>query len=328
MKKIFILLTLVLLISNCNSQDSRRMSAVLNNKAIDMYAKNCYRYDSIEAAIPLFREAIKLDPSATVTYINLANCLSMTGHKDEALAVIDSAIAVDTNNYLTHMLKGMYLIRLKKTDEGKHLVRIALEKNRAMPEEGDSCGVARLVHQSLMLHILGEKEAAQSLFKNNRERYSKLVHNNSFKMMDYDADTEFSKNINAENVIKDLWAQQAELSFPELKTIDSNEKIYDAVDTMPQFPKGDNYINGFIYRQLRYPDSAVKSNQQGRVVVGFIVDKEGWVCNIKILKSVCPELDREAMRVIGNMPRWTPGKHNGKNVNVKYNLPVKFILAQ
>lgn len=329
MKQILTIITLIFLMSNCNSQDyRRRMAAALNNRAIDMYAKNCYRYDSLEAAIPLLKEAIKLEPSVPVGYINLANCLSMTGHKDEALAVIDRAVAMDTNNYLTRMLKGMYLIQLKKTDEGKQCVRIALEKNRALPEDGDSCGVARLVHQSLMLHILGEKEAARTLLKKNRERYRKLVHNNSFKMDVYDADTEFTKNINAEKEINDLWAAQSELRFPELKPLDNDEKIYDAVEIMPQFPGGNMAMNGYIYKQLRYPDSAVKNNRQGRVVVSFVIDKEGWVCNMKIMKSVSPELDREAMRVIGNMPRWTPGKHNGKNVNVKYSIPVRFVLAQ
>ena len=99
-------------------------------------------------------------------------------------------------------------------------------------------------------------------------------------------------------------------------------------ETMPQFPGGQKVMMKYLAANMKYPASAVKAKKQGRVIVTFTVRKDGSVTNAKIAKSVDPELDAEALRIVKGMPKWTPGTQNGKPVNVKYTLPVKFSLQK
>ncbi|MFN7013971.1 MAG: energy transducer TonB [Bacteroidia bacterium] len=106
----------------------------------------------------------------------------------------------------------------------------------------------------------------------------------------------------------------------------STDEVYYKVDVMPEFPGGMDDLSYFFYTHLKYPDDAKKDKIEGIVYVGFIVDEIGKVKNVKVIKGVHPSLDKEALRVATQMPKWTPGKHNGKNVKVQFNLPVKFAL--
>ena len=104
--------------------------------------------------------------------------------------------------------------------------------------------------------------------------------------------------------------------------------VYDIPETMPYFPGGQVLMLKYLADNIKYPASAVKAKKQGRVIVTFIVQKDGSVTHAKIAKSVDPELDAEALRIVKGMPKWTPGTQNGKPVNVKYTLPVNFSLQK
>ena len=104
--------------------------------------------------------------------------------------------------------------------------------------------------------------------------------------------------------------------------------VYDIPETMPYFPGGQVLMLKYLADNIKYPASAVKAKKQGRVIVTFIVQKDGSVTHAKIAKSIDPELDAEALRVVKGMPKWTPGTQNGKPVNVKYSVPVKFSLQK
>lgn len=104
--------------------------------------------------------------------------------------------------------------------------------------------------------------------------------------------------------------------------------VYDITETMPYFPGGQVLMLKYLADNIKYPASAVKAKKQGRVIVTFIVQKDGSVTHAKIAKSIDPELDAEALRVVKGMPKWTPGTQNGKPVNVKYSVPVKFSLQK
>ena len=82
----------------------------------------------------------------------------------------------------------------------------------------------------------------------------------------------------------------------------------------------------FLSTTVKYPEAAEKAGQQGRVIATFIVEKDGTVSGTKIVKSVSPELDAEALRVISAMPKWKPGMQKGQNVRVKYTIPISFRL--
>ena len=99
-------------------------------------------------------------------------------------------------------------------------------------------------------------------------------------------------------------------------------------ETMPYFPGGNVLMLKYLADNIKYPASAVKAKKQGRVIVGFIVQKDGSITHAKIVRSIDPELDAEALRVVKGMPKWTPGTQLGKPVSVKYTLPVKFFLQK
>ena len=103
-------------------------------------------------------------------------------------------------------------------------------------------------------------------------------------------------------------------------------RVFDVVEQMPKFPGGDNGLMTFLKNTIKYPEAAEKAGKQGRVVVTFVVNTDGSISDAKVARSVSEELDAEALRVINAMPKWTPGKQNGKDVRVKFTLPVTFKL--
>lgn len=107
---------------------------------------------------------------------------------------------------------------------------------------------------------------------------------------------------------------------------EENNKIFDKVEQMPSFPGGNNALLRYLNNNVCYPSVAVDNGLQGKVVVSFVVERDGSITDIKVVQSVAPSLDEEAVRVIRSMPRWQAGIQDGKPVRVKYNLPVSFRL--
>jgi len=104
------------------------------------------------------------------------------------------------------------------------------------------------------------------------------------------------------------------------------DSALDVCDQLPQFKGGDVAMMDFIRTSISYPKDAAEQGLQGRVVLRFIVEKDGTISNSEVLKSASLSLDTEALRVVNSMPQWIPGKHKGKVVRVRYVLPVTFRL--
>ena len=96
---------------------------------------------------------------------------------------------------------------------------------------------------------------------------------------------------------------------------------------MPEFPGGAVEMMKFLNENVKYPEAAMKAGTQGRVIAQFIVEADGSITNVKVLKNVSDEIDAEAVRVINAMPKWKPGMQSGKAVRVKYTIPVTFRLS-
>ncbi|MBP7856612.1 MAG: TonB family protein [Prevotella sp.] len=103
-------------------------------------------------------------------------------------------------------------------------------------------------------------------------------------------------------------------------------KVFDVVEQMPSFPGGPSALMQYLSNNVKYPVVAQENGVQGRVVVSFVVERDGSITDVKVVRSVDPSLDREASRVVSSMPKWIPGKQNGSPVRVKYNVPVSFKL--
>lgn len=113
---------------------------------------------------------------------------------------------------------------------------------------------------------------------------------------------------------------------PAPKPLDPNEEIFVTVEDMPEFPGGQRNLMSFIGRNVKYPVVAQENGIQGRVVVQFVINKDGQVADATVVRGVDPSLDKEALRVINAMPDWKPGSQRGNPVNVKYTVPVQFRL--
>ena len=107
---------------------------------------------------------------------------------------------------------------------------------------------------------------------------------------------------------------------------EAKEETLTVVDVMPQYPGGDHELLKFIAQSIKYPTDAQEAGVQGRVICSFVVDKKGNIVEPKIIRGIDPSLDAEALRVIGMMPRWTPGRQDGKAVRVLYTVPITFRL--
>lgn len=104
-------------------------------------------------------------------------------------------------------------------------------------------------------------------------------------------------------------------------------KIFgDVVEQMPYFPGGTNALFEYLEENIKYPEDCEEVCVQGRVVITFVVEKDGSISDAKVVKSVYPSLDEEALRVVSGMPKWCPGKQNGRSVRTKYTIPVTFRL--
>ena len=106
----------------------------------------------------------------------------------------------------------------------------------------------------------------------------------------------------------------------------SNDKVFEKVEDMPEFPGGEQAMMKFVSENVQYPEEAKEKEISGRVFVGFIVEKDGSVSNVKVLRGIGGGCDEEAVRVISGLLKWKPGKQDGKPVRVSYQMPINFKL--
>ena len=105
-----------------------------------------------------------------------------------------------------------------------------------------------------------------------------------------------------------------------------NDQVFDVVEQMPEYPGGMQALFEFLKENIKYPEDAQKQKVEGRVLAKFVVETDGSISNIEVVKHAFPSLDAEAVRVIQAMPKWSPGKQKGQAVRVKYVVPINFNL--
>jgi len=103
-------------------------------------------------------------------------------------------------------------------------------------------------------------------------------------------------------------------------------KVFFIVEEMPEFPGGELALRKYIANAIKYPVIAQENGIQGKVYVTFVVDRDGSISNARVARGVDPSLDKEALRVVKDLPKWKPGKQRGKPVRVSYTVPINFVL--
>ena len=117
-----------------------------------------------------------------------------------------------------------------------------------------------------------------------------------------------------------------DIATPEPPKQEEQNKVFDVVEQQPQYPGGMGALNQWLGSNIKYPVMAAENGIEGRVVVQFVVERDGSVSGVHVVRGVDPSLDKEATRVVSAMPKWIPGKQNGSAVRVKYTVPVTFRL--
>ena len=118
---------------------------------------------------------------------------------------------------------------------------------------------------------------------------------------------------------------EEKIAEPEPPKVEET-KVFDVVEQMPSFPGGQAALMSWLSSNIKYPVVAEENGVQGRVVCTFVVERDGSITDVKVVRGVDPSLDKEAVRVLKQMPHWIPGKQNGSAVRVKYTVPVTFRL--
>jgi periplasmic protein TonB len=136
---------------------------------------------------------------------------------------------------------------------------------------------------------------------------------------DIDINVEADQNTEVEEYVAPVKLDAEEESEEE-------RQIFMVVESMPEFPGGEPALYKYLAENIKYPQMAKESGIQGRVFVTFVVERDGRVTDVRVLRGIGGGCDEEAIRVVAGMPKWAPGKQRGKPVRVQYNLPVKFTL--
>ncbi|WP_305295931.1 energy transducer TonB [Muribaculum intestinale] len=186
--------------------------------------------------------------------------------------------------------------------------RVEVEIPEALPEE-----ILNTVKVTELAIVEDEKVNAEDEIKTQDELKETTT---AFGQSDFDKGTD-DRNV--------LLEHKDEIIVEEKKPVEEN-KVFTAVEQMPQFPGGEAELMKYIQKNLKYPPVAMENNIQGRVVVQFVVTKTGKIGEVKVARGKDHDLDKEAVRVVKSLPDFIPGKMNGQSVNVWYTLPITFKL--
>ena len=107
---------------------------------------------------------------------------------------------------------------------------------------------------------------------------------------------------------------------------EKNQQVFDVVEQMPEYPGGPSALIEYLSQNVKYPEDAKQQKIEGRVLATFVVETDGSISNVEVVKPAFPSLDAEAVRLLSAMPKWTPGMQSGKVVRVKFTVPINFSL--
>ena len=227
-----------------------------------------------------------------------------------AWKVIEQKQAEEQQAYMEAMQLQQLQDQAKKEEKKKEPVKPKIEPKKEIP-------VARET-QKFTAPVIKKDELVKE--ENQVKQMDKLDE----KVAVGTENKEGTKDRLAEAVRSDI-AVAAPPPPPAPKPEVSN-KVFDVVEEMPHFPGGAAALQAFLSSNTKYPVVAQENGVQGRVIVSFVVERDGSITDVRVVRSVDPSLDREASRVVRSMPIWSPGKQNGSAVRVKYTVPVVFRL--
>lgn len=234
-------------------------------------------------------------------YIADKKVVSKGNKKDYINTLLCRTFCVNMN-----ITNGLLQTNLKK--------RIEMMKNE---KQTKMKSVKYLVALSLPIFMIGISSNFNYSFASGFEQNESFTTSSENYSQKSFTDADFSLFNMIENKYKE---------FKEKAPQKEEDEVYVKVEKMPSFPGGQKAMYKYLGENIKYPEEAAKAKIQGKVYIGFIVEKDGKITNAKVLRPVNKYLDAEAINVVINMPKWIPGKQKGKNIRVKYTIPVNFRL--
>ena len=200
--------------------------------------------------------------------------------------------------------------------------------NRQKTEKAGILKYLLIVPLSLALVFTSNAESIISAAKSELQSTPKTTAKAANVQKNAKVENQAQPNVQKELVVVGYGATKEKLPAETTASSSSqNDKvIFTVVEKMPQFPGGDQALFKYLGTNIRYPVEAQKAGVQGRVICQYVVDENGTITDVSVVRGVDPSLDQEAVRVIKAMPNWTPGEQRGKKVSVKYTLPINFKL--
>ena len=217
------------------------------------------------------------------------------------------------------------MAQANKTVENTQAVELARLQEKKKEAKGEKKEVVRTEPEKVVEQVKSSVKFTAPVIKKDEE----VKEEDEIKLEEVEKSTKAIGTFNVEGndeVGGAVLKAKDEIKAPEPPKHEEETKIFTVVEQMPLFPGGDAALMAYLRDNIHYPTVAAENGVQGRVVVGFVVERDGSITDVNVLRSVDPSLDREAMRVVKGMPRWTPGKQNGSAVRVKYQVPVTFRL--
>ncbi|MBR5919402.1 MAG: TonB family protein, partial [Prevotella sp.] len=298
------------------------LSSIVSKRVIMMTKKQSskYAWARLLYVVPIVALSLAATAKTVVDYqvIESKTSTEMTLPDDETLYVVDGNIVEkqDVKKLKTEEIQSIKILKKEEatskwgTQGANGVIEITTDRTK--------------VHEAVMksddddkLYVvdgnIASKEIVDALVKEEIEAVSVLTGETATKLWG-------SKGANGVIMITTKGANVSEKAV----AIDSVMQI---PEEMPSFPGGVPALIEFLQKNVKYPVEAQKKGVEGRVVVSFVVEKDGSLTEIKTVRSVDPLLDEEAVRVVSAMPKWEPGKQKGKPVRVKYNVPISFKLT-
>lgn len=333
-------------------------------KAYYMKGKCKVELDQYNEALDNFTKASNLLPQESEYYYYKGLCEWKLKRVKSAIDNLEKSLTYDPNNFLSYKILGAVYLELNMKDKAKEFFDKAIEvqpdfeANVANKNKVDAYTEAygvilrSLTRESkkqpdnpmayfqmgLLKTIAQDNYGANNDFSKSMEvdpgfimslYYRGLVKYNmkKFKESLEDLFRYVQKNPNDAKASKLLEDVKAKMNINIVGDAETNE-IFLITEEMPEFPGGNAELNKFVTQNIQYPREAMKLGIKGRVIVSFVIAADGSVKDTEVIKGIGGGTEMEAMRILSIMPKWTPGKHNGKPVSVKYTLPIKFSLAE
>ncbi|MBV5315818.1 MAG: TonB family protein [Prolixibacteraceae bacterium] len=260
-----------------------------------------------------------------------------TGPDPKPLIVIDGVIAENQNvndiPYETiesvNVLKGESATSIYGEKGKNGVILITIKKEVSTSQNGTSdvvvVGYGKMQNQNSAEHSSSEFRIRSAETGNKPLIVKDGVISENLKIESIDPETILLINVLKNESAAAKYGEKGKNGVLEITTKKTGD-VFTMVEEMPQFPGGTEALKTFVYSSLKYPTIALENGIQGQVFVKFVVDKTGKVTNAKVSRGVDPSLDKEAKRIVESMPKWSPGKQQGENVDVTYEMPINFVL--